>query len=145
MGKAITKTDNALNPYEVGKLNEAGIDTSTSEFYWKAIDFSNADPNLMCEKSHEMLRKPSGYVRQKGEMDAPTYAELLTILPRYINKGDHTYFRTEMTDKGGTVMAYCTNHINDILHSEYHVNPNLMAYQMILWCHENGYLNEEEK
>jgi len=125
----------ALEMNEVKSLNDKGIDTQWSYLYWAKV-------NVADRTFYSLEMKPHvPYELGEGEFDAPTYLELISILPTSVDLMDEeaddviTFKLTVYIQDSNTEIAYANG--TDIWHSENDYDPNMAVYKMIMWFIDN--------
>lgn len=130
-----------LSIEQMQELIKSGVDVSKASMFWHPafyringiLDYDGYEdiPRIKLENNYDLAN------------DIPTFTlqNILETLPKYLNVRDKIYFLTLMYDVSkGVVISYCTEHINDILHSEGSANQLNAAFNMLKWCKQNNYI-----
>jgi hypothetical protein len=110
------------------KLHDAGIKIDSQYTYFEG-----------CKESKPTVFAAWGY---KSICPAPTFCELWALLPNEITKGGT--FHKELNHR---TICYADSYSKVLLlHDILIQDGNLAeaAAQLLLWCHENGYLKENK-
>ena len=115
-------------------LRELGLDTSDASFCWSV---RTGLPNLLLPYNDEVFERCAVTMT----MPAYTLQDILDKLPMAINEGDATYLLFIATDeKYGYGFMYEQILGDSLCCSAYKNNALDAAYELLVWCIEEGYV-----
>lgn len=137
----------ALTIEQMQTLKGLGVDTSKASAYYIYLPTSNA----VIDNTDEINETPTSFWRHnplsKSEIPAFTLQDILEILPTTIVAGTWSY---DLTSDLKNHIAYLLNDElfsdeDEFLHTETGENLLDIAYRMLVWVIQNGYLKTNKE